>query len=178
MRNGHENAIRGVSSNTSCGVVEETGSTEDIWNEDKYIPDAAYLPSPPDIRVNVSAIQPQHEQLEPRHEIDETWDYDYDSSRMYKGNYNPGHVRSIQPHSERPQHLAPKHHSSLKYGKISPVSPRNQSCFKDINGNRSPRFQSLSGHPFQGRQPPPHLLRPLVLKMHPSQRSGYLDINH
>ena len=49
MRNGHENAVRGASSNTSCGIVEEMESTEDIWNEDRYIPDAAYLPSPPDI---------------------------------------------------------------------------------------------------------------------------------
>ena len=171
MRNGHENAMRGVSSSTSCGVVEETGSTEDIWSEDKYIPDAAYLPSPPDIRVNVSAIQPQHEQLEPRNEMDETWDYDYDSSRTYKA--TPGNARLTKLQMERQSHLPPMHYSSLRYGKISPVSPRNASSYKDINGNRSPRFRSINGNPIQTQQLPPHLPRPPLLKIHPSQRPGY-----
>ena len=175
MRNGHENALRGAST-TSCGVVEETGSTEDIWNEDKYIPDAAYLPSPPHIRVNVSAIQPQHEQLEPKHEMDESWDYDYDSSRMHKGVFKQDNLRSVKLQSDKSFNLSPTHHSSLKCGKISPVSPRNPNFFKDINGNRSPRFCSVSGNKMQGQQPPPHLLRPSTLKMHPNQRSGYLFI--
>ena len=175
MRNGHENAVRGASSNTSCGIVEEMESTEDIWNEDRYIPDAAYLPSPPDIRVNVSAVQPQHEQLEPKHEIDETWDYDYDSSKTYKGVFNQGNPRSIKPQSNTSSNLVPTHTPSLKCGKVSPVFPRNPNYFKDINGNRSPRFRSVSGNYMQGHpQPPPHLLRPSPLKIHPNQRSGYL----
>ena len=59
----------------------KSDSTEDLWNEDRYIPDA-YLPSPPEIRVGLENIQPNREDIEPKREMDETWDYDYDEQKL------------------------------------------------------------------------------------------------
>ena len=170
MRNGHENAVRGAS--TTCGVEGDVESTEDIWNEDKYIPDAAYLPSPPDIRVNVSAIQPHHDQLEPKHEIDETWDYDYDSPKIYKRVSNHGHARPCQPRFNKSPTLTTTQHLSLKCGRLSPAFPSHPNIEVDVNGNRSPRFRSLNGNGIQGQRPPLHLIRPAPVRIHPNQRPG------
>jgi len=171
MRNGHENALRGAST-TSCGVREDMGSTEDIWNEDKYIPDAAYLPSPPDIRVNVSAIQPRPNQLEPKHEIDETWDYDYDSAKNYKIASNTRNTRSCKSSFDSNSTLTATHNLSARCGRVSPAFPRQPNGIGDVNGNSSPRFYSLNGNYGQGQRPPLRLIRPAPLRIHPNQRAG------
>ena len=162
MRNGHENAVRGAS-NTSCGVTEDNESTEDIWSEDKYIPDAAYLPSPPDIRVNVSAIQPQHHQLEPKHEMDETWDYDYETPpAMKRGISNTVKSRPCNPQLDKNRlTLASTQHLSMKCGRVSPAFSNYPNGNVGINGNRSPRFQSACGSYTPGHRPPLGLLRPI-----------------
>ena len=171
MRNGHENALRGAST-TSCGVREDMGSTEDIWNEDKYIPDAAYLPSPPDIRVNVSAIQPRRSQLEPKHEMDETWDYDYESAKTNKIASDARNTRTCKSSFDNSSTLTATQSLSGRCGRLSPAFPRQPNSIGDVNGNSSPRFRSMNGNYVQGQRPPLHLMRPAPLRIHPSQRTG------
>ena len=87
-------------------------STEDLWNEDQYLPDPPYLPSPspPDITVSLNGIQPLKQDLEPKKEMDETWDYDYDRMDSpfvvnpcdtVKGYRQPHHHQWVRSSSER-----------------------------------------------------------------------------
>ena len=171
MRNGHENALRGAST-TSCGVREDMGSTEDIWNEDKYIPDAAYLPSPPDIRVNVSAIQPRHNQLEPKHEMDETWDYNYESPKTNKESGNTRNTRPCKSSFDNNSALTATQSLNMRCGRLSPAFPRQPNGIGGVHGNSSPRFRSMNGNYVQGHRPPLRLMRPAPLRINPNQRAG------
>ena len=174
MRDGHESAVRGAYSTEKS----ETDSTEDLWNEDKYIPDAAYLPSPPDIRVNVSAIQPNPDQLEPKREIDETWDYDYDTKRIKNGATNGVSAQryasqSTRERSDKHRINSPPCTSGLNRNltmpgkeqfinghRISPTFPRNPNVHKCFNGQRSPRQPQREGHLVHGRRQILGQLRP------------------
>ena len=73
-------------------------STEDLWNEDQYLPDPPYLPSPPDIRVSVTGIQPGQSSCnmdEPKREMDETWDYNYEEQSQAGFVFTPLHILII-----------------------------------------------------------------------------------
>ena len=56
MRSGHQSAIKGAT--TNC-MAHRTDSTEDLWNEDSYIPET-YLPTP-EYFVNVTPVQPDYD---------------------------------------------------------------------------------------------------------------------
>ena len=172
MRNGHETAVRDASN--SSRVEGDIDSTEDMWSEDKYITDAAYLPSPPHITVNVSAIQPNHDQLEPKREMDETWDYDYDSPKSQRGVSIAQRSRLCPTSLGKNLTLTNKEDLNLKCARVSPAFQNRPHSSEQVEGNRSPRHSPMIGEYRHRQRPNLSPLRPAPLRFTHGQPLGYI----